>query len=274
MMMKTKIIQWFGVFLILVIGIIHLYMFPEEYEEAHLLGYLFIANFFTAVIASIGIRRGKTWGWVLGIIIALGSIYGYVLSRSVGMPGMDVEAWLYPIGLLSLVLEVGFVILAFTLKPWGKLTNNHKTVLSSIYLLAVVAFGILGYLGSIDAENSRMAHISDAKLISASTLEEQYGVQVRLVGVSMMGSIVDFRLYVTDVEKARKLLDNPDKMPMLVVDDSDTILTAPMPHGHQHKVKESSIFYLFFPNKGNTVHPGTPVSVVIGDLRVEPVLAQ
>ena len=102
--MKSRTLQWLGIGLLILIAVIHLYMAPAEYEESALLGYLFAANFFAALVAAVGIRRQATWGWVLGFWVAGGAIAGYIVTRTVGMPGMEPEEWLYPIGVLAAAL--------------------------------------------------------------------------------------------------------------------------------------------------------------------------
>jgi hypothetical protein len=59
----------------------------------------------------VGIYRGKKrWGWALGSLIAGGALAGYVISRTVGLPRLPVEAeGLEPLGVLSLVVEGLFV---------------------------------------------------------------------------------------------------------------------------------------------------------------------
>jgi hypothetical protein len=58
----------------------------------------------------VGIYRGKGWGWALGLLVAAGAFAGYVISRTVGLPGLPVETeWLEPLGVLSLVVEGLFV---------------------------------------------------------------------------------------------------------------------------------------------------------------------
>lgn len=96
--------------LILVVGLIHLIDAPEDLEEAPYQGYLFLANFVGALVAAFGIGRGRRWGWGLGALIAVGAFVGYVISRTVGLPGLPVEEeWLEPLGLLSLVVESLFI---------------------------------------------------------------------------------------------------------------------------------------------------------------------
>jgi hypothetical protein len=114
---KTKNLEWIGVVLITIIGVIHLILMRGEYDEAHYMGMLFAANFVGAIIAAVGIYRGSLWGWILGFLVAAGSLVGYILSRTVGMPGMEIEAWLDPFGVLSLVMEVIFIALVVQKVP-------------------------------------------------------------------------------------------------------------------------------------------------------------
>jgi hypothetical protein len=111
--MKSKNLDWVGIVLITLVGVIHLLLMRGEYNEAHYLGMLFAASFAGAIIAAVGIYRGSLWGWILGFFVAAGSIVGYVLSRTVGLPGMEIEQWLNPYGMLSILLEAVFLALVF-----------------------------------------------------------------------------------------------------------------------------------------------------------------
>ena len=102
-------LMWAGVSLIAVVGLIHLIEAPEYFEEATYVGALFLANFVGAAVAAIGIYRGHGWGWGLGAIVASGAFVGYVLSRTIGLPGLPVDEWLEPLGVLSLLVEGLFV---------------------------------------------------------------------------------------------------------------------------------------------------------------------
>ena len=109
--MKSKILQWVAILLILATGVLHLMSAFDEYKEAAYMGWLFAANFLGALVSAIGIFRQRSdWGWALGAFITLVSILGYVESRTIGMPGMEVEAWYDPIGVPALVVEVFFLI--------------------------------------------------------------------------------------------------------------------------------------------------------------------
>lgn len=91
-------------------SLIHLIDSPEDLEEGSYLGFLFLANFLGALAAAVGIYRGKRWGWALGFLVAGGAFAGYVISRTLGLPGLPVETeWLEPLGVLSLIVEGMFV---------------------------------------------------------------------------------------------------------------------------------------------------------------------
>jgi uncharacterized membrane protein YfcA len=99
-----------GISLIVVVGLIHLINSPEDLEEGSYTGLLYLANFLGALAAAVGIYRRKRWGWTLGLLVAGGAFAGYVISRTVGLPGLPVETeWLEPLGVLSLMVEGLFV---------------------------------------------------------------------------------------------------------------------------------------------------------------------
>ncbi len=109
---NSKFITWTGIVLMLLTGIIHFYDAPDAFSEIAYKAILFVLNGVGAIVAAYGIFRGASWGWLLGLLMAGGAIVGYVISRTVGMPGLPVDPWLEPLGVLSLVVEGLFVLLA------------------------------------------------------------------------------------------------------------------------------------------------------------------
>jgi hypothetical protein len=49
---ESKFLHWYGIVLILEIGLLHILTAQSEYEEAAYMGYLFAANFFGSLIAA------------------------------------------------------------------------------------------------------------------------------------------------------------------------------------------------------------------------------
>lgn len=111
---RLSFVAGLAIGLLLATALIHLLQAPEDLSENTVRGVLFIANGILGLIAAVGIYRGsKTWGWGLGVIVAGGAFLFYVVSRAFGIPWMDsLGEWSEPIGLLSLIVEGGFVVLA------------------------------------------------------------------------------------------------------------------------------------------------------------------
>lgn len=111
----TRGVVWAGIILILITGLIHLVDAPDSFEEATYKGILFILNGVGAIVAAVGIYRGvKSWGWSLGLVVAAGALIAYIISRTIGLPGLEAEpdAWFEPLGLASMVVEALFTALA------------------------------------------------------------------------------------------------------------------------------------------------------------------
>jgi hypothetical protein len=100
-----------GAALILVSGLIHLTLSPEHFEEATYLGWLFLADFAGAAVAAWGIYRGQRWGWVLGVVVALGAFVAYLIDGTVGLPGAEGHHFLEPVGVVAKAVEGLFLVL-------------------------------------------------------------------------------------------------------------------------------------------------------------------
>jgi hypothetical protein len=279
--LKSKILQWLAILLLIEVGLVHYFSAQHEFEEAALLGYLFMANFLGALVAAYGIYRQKIWGWILGFAIAAGAIGGYIWSRTTGLPGLEAEAWLNPWGVVSLVVEGLFILLVLT-RPWRdspvlrpgsspRQLERYLLPIAGLLVLVMINYATM-QLSELypDADHEHILTINEVQrnpVISQKTLEQEYGMQVSLVAVSMMDSIVDVRIKILDAEKAEPLLEEPSA---LLVNDK----LIPAPHMHRHALKEDMPIIIFYPNRQNTIKSGTPVSLVIGDIRLEDIMAQ
>ena len=117
---SSTTVKWLAMAAIVATGVIHLVEAPDAFGEATYKGVLFVANGVFALVAAVGVYQNqRTRGWLLGLLVAGGSLIGYVLSRTVGLPGLPAEpdAWLEPIGVASLVVEGLFGLLFFVARP-------------------------------------------------------------------------------------------------------------------------------------------------------------
>jgi hypothetical protein len=113
-------VKWVAIAAILATGLIHAGETKDAFGDATYKGVLFAANCAGALVAAVGIYRNRlSWGWVLGVIVAGGAFLGYVVSRTIGLPGLPAanETWLEPPGVASLVVEALFVVLFFAKRP-------------------------------------------------------------------------------------------------------------------------------------------------------------
>ena len=112
----SKLVLRLGIAAILAMGIIHLIEAPGAFEEGTYEWWLFSLNGLAAIIIAIGMYLGKrAWGWNLGLAIAAATIAAYVISRTIGLPGLEPESdeWLEPLGVASLAVESFFIVLFF-----------------------------------------------------------------------------------------------------------------------------------------------------------------
>lgn len=86
-------------------GVLHLALAPEYLSEQAYIGALFIAGGITSlVLAALMWVRDDARVWLGSALVALGMGAGFILSRTVGLPGFHESEWELS-GLLSLLLE-------------------------------------------------------------------------------------------------------------------------------------------------------------------------
>jgi len=101
------------------IAAIHLLLAPEYFGEQAYLGVLFLLGAGAGALVAMRLwRGGGTASWALGVVVAAGMGVGFVLSRTVGLPGFHEGEWEMS-GVISVLLETLFVGAAAvaTLRP-------------------------------------------------------------------------------------------------------------------------------------------------------------
>ncbi|MFC3832940.1 MULTISPECIES: hypothetical protein [Deinococcus] len=113
--MKSPLSHWLGLLLLAGIAWMHYRDVPGKLGETPYLGWLYIL--LVAGCAAAGAwLLSSAWraGYGLGLVISLGAIVAYSLTRSTGLPQAtgDIGNWAEPSGVISLLLEGAFVVLA------------------------------------------------------------------------------------------------------------------------------------------------------------------
>ncbi|HXY32248.1 MAG TPA: hypothetical protein VEI06_16190 [Gemmatimonadaceae bacterium] len=115
-MTLSPALKWVAIAAIACTGLIHFTEARDAFGDATYKGVLFLANGVGSLVAAWGVYRDRRGlGWMLGLVIAAGSVAAYVLSRTVGLPGLPAEPenWLEAPGVASLVCEGAFILLFF-----------------------------------------------------------------------------------------------------------------------------------------------------------------
>lgn len=90
------------------IALIHLLDLQSKLHETPYLGVSYLGIIATAlVLAEMLIRKDDRRAWAGSLVLAVAIVVGYVINRTVGMPGAmdDIGNWLEPLGLASLFVE-------------------------------------------------------------------------------------------------------------------------------------------------------------------------
>jgi hypothetical protein len=110
--------------------------------------------------------------------------------------------------------------------------------------------------------------------ISQGTLEEKYGLRVNLIAVTAAGGFVDVRLKIMDGEKLKLLLADKANFPTLHTEQG-AILNAPEDTKSQDiQFVSGGNLFIIYPNSGNVIKHDTPVTILFGNIAVEPINAR
>ncbi|OLZ63545.1 hypothetical protein AV521_38570 [Streptomyces sp. IMTB 2501] len=99
------------------IALIHLLDLPGKLKETPYLGAAYILLIVASVaVAEYLMRRHDRRAWLAATVLAAAVLLGYVVNRSVGLPGAmdDIGNWLEPLGLASMFVEAVVVVMGLS----------------------------------------------------------------------------------------------------------------------------------------------------------------
>ncbi len=170
---------------------------------------------------------------------------------------------------LILLITIPVLVLALVAVFWVYQNSTASTVASS----AAEPAGAAAAAASDSAGSAEQR--TAATTISVKTLEERYGIRLRLLAVTALGGMVDLRYMIMDQAKATALAEYLGAIE-LVDDESGATLKMATGHGmHRNdRIEDGQLNFHFFANAGNAIKTGNPVTVVIGPVRLEAIDAQ
>ena len=152
-------------------------------------------------------------------------------------------------------------------------TQWSKYALLFMGLIVVAVF----FVNGLGTKAPQLAEPSQgpSEIISEQTLEDQYGIRINLIAVTAAGGLVDFRMKILNAEKAKPFLEAQGKHPVLFVEESGITLQPPEDSNSERlELEDGSLVFDLFPNLQTAVKPGTPVTVIFGQIAVEPIPAK
>jgi hypothetical protein len=111
--------------------------------------------------------------------------------------------------------------------------------------------------------------------VTADGLAARHGIDVNLIAVTAAGGLVELRYQVVDPDKAAPILHDPELAPALVDEETGaTLVMSAPPHRHGGDLQLGATYYFLMANAHNALRPGEQVTLVIGNARLEHIVAQ
>ena len=159
--------------------------------------------------------------------------------------------------------------------PSMKPVSWNKYLFPAIILIALIGLGL--YINNImrvfQAASLPGEKVSPSQ-ITETDLEGQFGLRVNLVAVTAASGMVDVRLKILDGDKARLLLEDRNNFPALRIGENFVLHTSEAIASQEIEFEDDNSIFILFPNAGSAVKPGTPVTILFGDIALEPIVAK
>ena len=106
-----------------------------------------------------------------------------------------------------------------------------------------------------------------------AAVQDKYGIRITHLAVLADGGLIDFRFQVLDPDKAAPLFELENR-PLLYVEASGLKVDSLYHPPHGHTIVAGKSQYFIYNNHQGAIRSGSPVAVVMGDLRLEHIVAK
>jgi hypothetical protein len=144
-----------------------------------------------------------------------------------------------------------------------------KHLMLVVILLVLVA----GSLAAWQAYRAASIVYEPGTMPLSAEIEEKFGVRFTFVAVTAKGGMVELRYRVIDEGKAANFGHYTETAPMLVAEDTGKIVDVTIMGLHNHRVEPGRTYYVLYRNTDNAIESHRPVTIAIGDLKLEHVVA-
>ena len=110
-------------------------------------------------------------------------------------------------------------------------------------------------------------------LVTSEGMAARYGINVNLIGVMAAGGLIEFRYQVVDPDKAGRMIHDVNLLPIVVVEETGATMVISRPH-QAADLQLGGTYFFLFANAHNAIHAGSQVTLVMGDARLEHIVAR
>lgn len=108
---------------------------------------------------------------------------------------------------------------------------------------------------------------------TSPAIEARWGIRISHVAVTADGGLVEVRFLVLDGDKAVAMMQGQTNLPVLQVEGSGAVVNSAALMSGRHSIAPGRSSFLLYRNTGGAIRPGSLVTLVFGDLRLEHVVA-
>lgn len=105
-------------------------------------------------------------------------------------------------------------------------------------------------------------------------IEEQWGIRISQLTVDADGGLVDLRYQIIDPNKALPIVEDPTKRPEIIAEDNGIDIKSALLMPPKHDLVAGRTYFILYGNVRGAVKRGRPVTIVVGDHRIEHLIAQ
>jgi hypothetical protein len=108
----------------------------------------------------------------------------------------------------------------------------------------------------------------------SAAIEETWGIRIKQVALTADGGLIDLRYTVLDPQKALPLLERLETTPAIEALHGGARVALSRPMAHKHDYSAGRTYYILYRNRDKAIEAGSAVAIVVGDLRLAPVIVR
>lgn len=150
----------------------------------------------------------------------------------------------------------------------GAVAINARHVLLTLGLLVLVAATAVTWSAKINSARQWVP----GTMPESPEMEDKFGVRFSFLAVTADAGMVELRYRVVDEGKAANFGHYSETAPMLISEDSGKIVDVTIMGLHNHRVEPGRTYYILYRNTESAIKSGRPVTIQIGNLKLEHVV--